>query len=163
MTMGKLSLALAEIERVLKTYDKLSFSERTSVHVHLDVSDLEQTHRGTLFALYIIFEESLYNYVGRNREDNNYCTKVARSITGEATLQSFVVGELDGGLIKLFRNGEYYRTLAIQKYAALNLTRLGDLGTFEFRHHWGTCSSSRIQEWCKLILSLKEWVINNSI
>lgn len=119
-----------------------SFSPRTSVHVHLNMQDVELEQVGDLLLLYTLFERTLFRFVGRNRARNPYCVPIAE--TG-----------LLGNFVQEGIRGRW------EKYAGFNLLPLRDKGTVEFRHMHGTSDVVKLSRWIDLVTQLKEYVKKN--
>lgn len=128
--------ALYELQRVA-TLKKFSFSERTSVHVHLDVRMMNVEEVRTMFLLYLLFEKALFRFAGQERQSNVFCVPY-----GESTFcykpTSFIA---------LIRDA--------QKYTAINLHTITNFGTIEFRHMRGNVDSEYILTWVYILAHLR--------
>jgi len=122
------------------------FSERTSLHIHLDVRNLTNIELYNLVVLVLIFEKMLVRYCGSSREENVFCLPFyvagtvlpnISDISGESPEQIF--GALRGGT----------------KYNGFNILPVTTQGSVEFRYHPGTLSKERIKEWINIIYCLK--------
>lgn len=135
--------------RTLHTQLKLKkdldpFSERTSTHVHMNVSSLDQEHVRQLVLLYALFEEFFFAMVKPNRRDNIHCVPLT-----ETHLPSKYAANLAG----LHSNWS--------KYTAINLLRMADLGTLEFRHLHGTNDEKELGVWLHVLENL--WKVSQRI
>jgi Putative amidoligase enzyme len=115
------------------------FSPRTSIHVHVDMQKYETHQVMDVVLLYTLLESALYQYTGRGRIKNIYCvpvfdTSMLRGQAGRGNLSSTLQGW--------------------SKYSGLNLLRLADLGTIEFRHMHGTFDSHKVAVWIRLLIKL---------
>lgn len=116
------------------------FSERTSTHVHMNVRSLETTQLLTLLQLYILYEEIFFLQAEPSRRESIFCMPLT-----ETHLPS----------VYHYRNvGDYYSKWS--KYTALNLKRLSDLGTVEFRHLQGTDDVVLMTNWLRTLSNLFE-------
>lgn len=107
------------------------FSERTSTHVHLNCRNLTPEQTKTLILLYAIYEEIFFAYVDPSRRDNIHCVALTET-----------------HLPMIYKELDFIRWVsAWHKYTALNLKRLVDLGTVEFRHLEGTDSPEKLKNW----------------
>jgi len=114
------------------------FSERTSTHVHMNVRPLEITQLLTLLQLYILYEELFFLQADPSRRESIFCMPLT-----ETHLPS----------VYHYRNvGDYYAKWS--KYTALNLKRLVDLGTVEFRHLQGTDDVVLLTNWLTTLSNL---------
>lgn len=123
------------------------FGQRTSLHVHLNVSKMMMRDIVTLCTMYYIFEDVLTEYAGgRNRVGSLFCL---RAVDAEAVIRNFCRSIVD----------EDYNMISSQdrmKYAALNLSTMRKFGSLEFRAHEGTLDKTRILRWVDMILGLKK-------
>jgi hypothetical protein len=115
------------------------FSPRTSIHVHVDMQSFETNQVMDVVLLYTLLESLFYKYAGRGRIKNIYCVPVfdTSMLRGQAA-----------------RNHLGATTDAWSKYSGLNLLRLKDLGTMEFRHMHGTFDAHKVSIWIRLITKL---------
>lgn len=123
-----------------------SFSPRTSVHVHLNMQDMELGQAMDLVLLYSVFERLFYKFAGRGRIRNIFCVPITET--------SF--------LPAMSKNGV---ATAWSKYTGLNLSPLSTrgestgYGTVEFRHMHGTFDVAKLSIWINFITMLKEYVL----
>lgn len=138
---GRLQGWKAMVDNVRAQYKKaFNFSERTSIHVHVDVRDLRLSQIKNIVKLYLIFERSFFDKVGRHRRHNIFCVPVSESV---ATQRYFIRAE------NWMRKWE--------KYAALNIAPVRHFGTVEFRAMAGTDNIHLILQWMLLCTSLVEF------
>jgi len=140
---GEAEPALKELETLLKgARSKVRKSNRTSVHVHVNVQDMTLTELMTFFCLYYTVEPILCRYNGFERENNLFALQAITSETILANLSYFL------------RNRRFSNKT---KYSALNFMTLGtgSLGTVEFRAGAGIEKSPmEVLPWIALIESL---------
>lgn len=118
-------------------------SDRTSVHIHLDVRNLEEEELTNLILLYTFSERVLFKYCGEERNKNIYCLSFE-----EAQGTNFEVVDMNPA--------SYVHNITNEsRYSALNLASISKFGTLEFRHHPGTYDIGRMTEWINIIMSLK--------
>lgn len=147
------SVALLEhLFKKLNEKNEPDFSNRTSVHVHLNVLDMTPKQVQTMTLLYLVAERLIYKFVGKAREESIYCVplyasayydkiKLALSANGVATLR------------RLSKNWH--------KYSGYNMCPITTQGTVEFRHMYGTSDISVLKSWINLIVDLRNSAINN--
>jgi hypothetical protein len=116
------------------------FSERTSTHVHINVSSMQVEHARQMVLLYALFEEFFFCMVKPNRRDNIHCVPLTET-------------PLPGHYHKQFTN----MVPSWSKYTALNLGRVRDLGTMEFRHMHGTNDVELMNIWLNVLENL--WTV----
>lgn len=116
-----------------------SFSQRTSIHCHVNVRDLELDQAKHVVLLYCLFENLLFTYVGKDRHSNIFCAPVN---------ESHVIHPMYG-----FGNfAEYVGNWS--KYTALNICPISTFGTFEFRQMHGTDDIDKLVNWCNILTRL---------
>ena len=120
--------------------DNRVFSERTSVHVHMNVRDLTIDNITALLTLYTLVENLLFKWVGHNRDKSVFCTKLID--TDYVTMYTQFQREP-----QVIRNWN--------KYTAFNMLPIMEKGTVEFRHMYGTIDKTIILQWVNLLSCLK--------
>lgn len=117
-----------------KNFNK--FTDRCSVHIHLDVRNFTIKQVNVLTMLYSLYEGPFFQYAGEQRRDNIFCVPLLQSVVGQTdlTFASFMG--------------------RAEKYGAFNLKALQEFGTVEFRHMEGTDDPDRIFHWLLLLASL---------
>jgi len=152
-----LAVALNELNEYLAaiTVPNSIPSDRCSVHIHLDVTDLNKNEYARLLIDYAIFENVLFNYCGVHRKENLYCLPFARSDDFKRTLSNILTSVEKDLDFKKHVNG-------FPKYSALNLKATSTYGSLEFRLHGGTYDIMRVKEWINIIMCLKKNCIGNS-
>lgn len=120
---------------------KVEFTKRTSIHVHMDCTRLTMEQVLNIVYVYTLFEESLFGFCDPSRRRSIFCVP----------LTSFISGELDTLESMVSRWG---------KYSALNLMTLQTLGTVEFRHLEGTNDVEKFRKWVYLISRIYAYAIS---
>ena len=136
-------MALDEFFKAMKFGDA-NYSDRCSVHVHVNCTDMEMEQISSLALLYTVIEEIMFEYVGAARDTNIYC------IPWNQCRQ-----HLD--LINKFLADPSSSLKRWNKYTALNLLPLANIGTVEFRQMHGTADIKKLSLWINLIGSLFKW------
>lgn len=113
------------------------FSERTSIHVHVNMLDLTQEQVRSILLHYALFEPFFFGMVAANRRNNIHCVGLDQTTLSE----------------------QYRRTLPLivqkwSKYTALNLLPLKTQGTVEFRHMEGHNDVTRFNAWLDTLENL---------
>lgn len=148
---------------------KISLSDRCSVHVHVDVRNMNDLDIINLVCWYLFVERILFRYVDITRYKNSYCKPLVNSnfiVNLRFAIENVKRVYSDLGLS---RNKEYdflrgmIREMANKsdKYSSLNLMPMTTFGSIEFRHHDGTKSGDKILKWVNIILALKKWSSEN--
>lgn len=122
-------------------FNEANFTDRCSVHVHVNCLDLDQTEVSSVALLYTIIEEILMEYVGHNRDSNLYC------IPWSHCRQHY-------DLVHRFLNSPGDTLKHWNKYTALNLLPLLRQGTIEFRQLYGTADMEVLTKWVNIIGSI---------
>ncbi|WGH49961.1 hypothetical protein [Pseudoalteromonas phage vB_PtuP_Slicky01] len=163
--------ALDELEEALTPLVNRSsaanvFSPRTSVHVHINITDMTQVQFLNFITLAIMFEKVLYNYVEPHRSKNHFClpssdaavmlaklSKLARSIAASSVNNnSNSDSQLRNNYVNMFGTNSF-------KYGGINLASVHAYGSLEFRMHHGTHLSSDILRWVNILQSLKSYAM----
>lgn len=143
-------LHLHEVKEALnQVYNKVpfllnkeaTFGPRTSIHIHSDVTWMEDlTQLSPLIFMYLLCEDLMYKFVEPHRRKNIFCvkTKETKYLRRQLVAQSL---NLEG----LF------------KYAGFNLRSLFDHGTVEFRMLEGTYDIQKILTWIDFITAIQDY------
>jgi hypothetical protein len=127
-----------------------NYSDRTSVHLHTNVTDYTQEQLATLALTYTVVEDVLFRFVnhynaptpdGYSRDTNLYCIP-----WNQCRMNFGLVNKLfanPGGALKNW-----------QKYTALNLLPVISQGTVEWRHMHGTNDMDKLKKWFDMIGSI---------
>lgn len=113
------------------------FSERTSIHVHVNCLDNTVDETRSIILWYALFEPVFFALCHESRRNNIHCV----------------------GLDQTVLSGIYRRPLSIytskwSKYTALNVLPLKELGTIEFRHMEGHDNAERFEDWLTILENL---------
>jgi len=119
-----------------------SFGPRTSVHVHINAQDMEPNQIKALTMLYCVFENVLFNFVGKNRNKNIFCVPISET-----------------GLMRELKRRSIANTVdSWAKYTGFNLQPLSSKGTVEFRHMHGSSDHVKLSQWVRIILRMFDYV-----
>ena len=122
------------------------FSERTSVHVHVNCLSLEPEQVRSIILYYALFEPFFFSMVAPHRANNIHCVAL-----NQTHLSKYYNKELST-----------LKTLW-SKYTALNILPLAKYGTLEFRHMQGTDDQKLMEEWLNTLENLWLFGQNNLI
>ena len=145
ISIDQAQTALRNLERALNGVE-IEFSYRTSVHVHINVSDLTCKQWVSMAVLTLIFEEAFVEVVGPDRAGNKFCL---RAKDGEGALLRLRGALRDGDLNDFYRGADY-------KYAATNLASASRHGTMEFRSMQGNLDVALIHSWAATLMWLRQ-------
>ena len=141
--------ALASLREELDDSDaEIDFSFRTSVHVHVNCQDLTFNQYLAFIYTYLLIEEPLMTYCGRERKGNRFCLRLQ---------------DAEGVLMyveHMFKKG--YRGLREVdtervRYAAINIAATNKFGSLEFRGMRGNLDVDFIDVWAKTLVAIKEF------
>lgn len=139
--------ALRELQPLLKEAGA-QFPLNTSVHVHVDVGDMDRDELRKFMYLSVVTESALIQYSGA-RWNNNFC------------IPWFAV---DGSLLEQLGFFADMKTDSLSvntKYTSINFSTVPSLGTVEFRMMGGTGDMERVLEWINILLQLKNFALND--
>jgi hypothetical protein len=161
-----LPYAMDYMDGYMKT-GKPDFSERTSVHVHVDFRHQTLLDLVKLMMVYLAFERYLYLYAGPDRFKSNFCVPMSLMNVG---LLSEVHQAVEGNKLNFHFLMDNLMGMMPGKYSGFNIKSLNvpqndgvheSSGTIEFRHMSGTADPSRIVEWVSILLRMKSYAIEN--
>lgn len=140
--------------KAFELFDALSKSQKfeesvySSVHVHFNMEPLTLQQICNFISLYYLFEETLAEYCGTDRNGNLFCLK-----TSVAEYQANRAVELAKALQYHKNFSSVLRLLRMDalKYAGLNLATLPQLSTLEVRTHRGTVNVQEIKKWINIL------------
>jgi hypothetical protein len=145
--------AVAAVEYLCKTaqLNKWSISERTGLHVHVDVRSMELEQFRLMLTTYALMEPLVYNWVGDRRQENMFCLPWYHADT-DIDLIAYV---LSRGEKEPLKAKQVLKDL--KKYTGLNLTATYNFGTVEYRQLKTTFDFNRIIMWLNIVLSIKKF------
>lgn len=123
------------------------FSWRAGIHVHVDVSDLDEEQIKSLGSIYSIIEPLIFRWEGHSRDVSRFavpwynCTEAVHSM----------YSSINGKSMEVRRAFEKFG-----KYSALNLTPITKFGTVEFRHMEVTDNVEKIMNYIEICLCIVE-------
>lgn len=124
----------------------LAFSERTSIHVHVNCANIPQDEVKNIILMYALFEEFFFRLVHPDRRHNIHCVPLT-----ETYLPVYYKSDLNTLVSKW------------HKYTALNIKPLTNLGTIEFRHMQGHNDEVLLDQWLGTINNLVQVARTNPI
>lgn len=131
---------------------KTPFSERTSIHVHVNARTLTLEEARQLVLLYALYEPLFFNFVGNERKNNIFCVPLNYT-----------------SLPNTYKGSLQIMHKAWSKYTAFNICPLGPgkdgsecHGTIEFRHMYGTSDPAIFKKWLTILKELYTFVEKNT-
>lgn len=125
---------------------------RTAFHVHLDIRDVDAPIIHNILLLYSLLEIPIFNFVGKNRFDSNFCVPWGRSESQFAVLKALKDG---------MKPSDAEKIRHLQRYSALNCQAIAKYGTLEFRHMQNDIGEIKTKqvEFIKIVQKLKKSAI----
>ncbi len=123
----------------------LDDSNRTSVHVHLNVQEFHIDRLTVFMSMYYILEEILTEFCGDHRVGNLFCLRAKDAPALISHVKAFVRSNGKAG----FRENVHH-------YAAMNTHALNKYGSLEFRALRGVTNPQPILEWVAVLRRLYE-------
>lgn len=117
----------------------LDDSNRTSVHVHLNVQQWHLNRLTSFVALYLCVEELLTQWCGDHRVGNLFCLRAQDAPAIVSQFKSFIKSGGEGG----FNNNLHY--------SGMNFAALGKYGSIEIRSLRGVNNPDTILTWVKIL------------
>ena len=146
LQIKQVQLALDHVYTQMNAQNEPDFSNRTSIHIHVNCRDLTQDQIFNFVLLYAIFEKHFYQVAGTRRMNSIFCVPLFR------TNQMTTINEVIYGMSP---NWQKYCGLNLLPLFANNITQ--GYGTIEFRHLYGTNNQQEVLEWINDILCLRKF------
>ena len=131
---------------------KLNFSFRTSVHVHVNIQGLTEPQLINMIYTYMLLEEAMMNYCGRDRKGNRFCLRLADA---EGILDA-ITYLITHGIKEFMYN--YHEDQV--RYSGLNLAAITKYGSLEFRGMRGNLDLNVLNTWCNALVNIRNYAMN---
>ena len=147
---------------------KHKFSERTSIHVHVDIRNLTTEQLLTMIIVYMVVERILFKYIeqkGIKREDSIFCVPINDiNMSGKSSGGGLDLASVMQNLPKGYNQVIKYLVDSWnnRKYTGFNLGPVPNLGTVEFRGMSGNIDVDYLVGWVNLLLCLKRYATEKS-
>lgn len=140
----KISTVIDQLNDIFKEVNTLlNFSHRTSVHVHVNVSQMLLPDVKKFVFLGYLFDTVLSELGGREIKGNRFALRMCDAQGIYFVLKDF------------FRNNTVPDNNQA-KYSCINICPINAYGSVEFRSMRGTNNKELITNWCKLLVSMRE-------
>lgn len=154
VTLPNVPKLLNSLTRALyKAEAELSFSFRTSVHVHMNMQQCSYQQILNTIYTYILLEDPLMNFCGESRKGNRFCLRVEDA----EYLITVLTGLFGGGVRELGRIQK-----DITRYSAINIESLRKYGSLEFRAMEGNLNVSRLTTWVTALNNIREFACSHA-
>lgn len=131
-------------------------SHRCGIHIHSDVRDLTTLQYGRLLALSMMLDDYLFEkYDSEWRKGINFCRGVKYDNRMIMLSKNLMVNERQTNIVL----GNADRT----KYMSLNLCRVVDLGSIEYRHFTAELTQNQMLSLCNDIQHLKKFAMLDNL
>lgn len=146
----EVEIMVRHIFRVLEeTGSNVILSNRTSTHIHINISNLLINQIISYIILWNIFEEAIVNSCGDSRIGNLFCLRTKDCSRAVEALQLGLKNNLN------FAIGENH------KYLTCNYFAMSHYGSLEFRCWPGADNADEVISWVKFLIALKDYAVNN--
>jgi hypothetical protein len=152
LPLDKAKEAITALSKNSANNAELSFSFRTSVHVHVNVLELTRPQLFSFLYLSHLLEGALVKYSGESREGNRFCLRMKDAEWKIDALKSFFS---DRGVKKF--------SIEDMKYSAINLASLPLFGSIEFRSMRGTLDTEVLFPWLDVLYRIRDFAMHNSV
>jgi len=112
-------------------------TELGSIHVHVNCQNLTVKEVQNIVYMYALYEEMFFLLCEPSRRHNIHCVPLT---------ETYLPAYYKTGLTDMLSRWH--------KYTALNIKRLSDLGTIEFRHMEGHADAGKLDRWLKTLENL---------
>lgn len=156
---SSLFMALDELRPLSQRINEANvFSERTSVHVHIDIRDMTWVQVMNFITLSVMFEPVLFKYVAPHRSGNHFCWSFL-DCQGLVTELKAVNRYANSSPEALRSSISNHFSVDSTKYSGINLSSIARYGSLEFRMHEGTMNVNSIIRWINILLSIKNYAM----
>lgn len=131
---------------------KLAFSFRTSVHVHVNIQELTEVQLLNLVYTYLLLEEPLLNYCGKERKGNRFCLRLSDAEGSLEYITAWIAKSFES--LRLMVEGTI-------RYSSINLAAVRKYGSVEFRGMRGTMDIGTLTNWCTALLRIRAFAMNS--
>jgi len=153
LNLDAAKVALQDLSKALAAHQSiLQFSFRTSVHVHVNVLDMDKVQLHTFLYLAHLFENALVEYSGTERTGNRFCLRCTDAEYKIAAMCDFLSG---GRFIGLKEDA--------LKYSAINLCPIMTQGSVEFRSMRGTLDPVILFPWLDVLQNIRDLSQGSSV
>jgi len=156
-----------ELLKALAIYDKwvpkeAELGERTSTHVHVNALNMTAPQILNFAILSVLLEDFLYQFTIASRKQDVYC--VPLKYTHVPSQLAWIREYFNTSKLtkNISRDGVAQLAGSWHKYLGVNLIRLKDLGTFEFRHLHGTKDMTLVINWLNVIGKIKVFAMKHT-
>lgn len=144
--------ALKSLKASLKDAE-FKFSFRTSVHVHANMTDLTPEQVLNTIYTYLLLEEPLMTYCGKDRKANRFCLRIVDA-EGLVDTLYHLFNDFSGNVMRFAGDGV--------RYSAINIAALQKYGSLEFRAMRGNMDVETIHTWVKAIDRIRTYAMGKN-
>jgi hypothetical protein len=141
------------VNQLFDTFDandtEIIHSNRTSTHVHINVSELRVNEITSFIILWNIFEDALVNWCGDDRIGNLFCLRTRDCPTALESFEDGLKADLS------------FRIPEGSKYLACNYHAMQRYGSLEFRCMAGATNAKSVIDWATFLLAMREYAVEH--
>jgi hypothetical protein len=145
------SLELFDVVHSQLKLGKEPFTDRTSIHVHINIQALSLEEVRQLVLTYALFEPLFFKFVGPIRQGSIYCVPLS---------YTYLPSHYKQPIQELWKRWQKYTAFNISPMCA-GKDGVEGLGTIEFRHLYGTGDKKVYQTWLSAIKELYTFIEQN--
>lgn len=146
LTMAEVSPRVEELRQVLlRVGSRVQPTYRSSTHIHYNMVDRSFRDVLGMMVLWSLIEPTVFRLMPPGRDGSLFC------------VSSYDSGELPNYIDRFCKmiGDSFERGFDPRgKYSSLNVSRLGDLGTLEYRVFPSSIDGHQIEGWCKWIANM---------
>jgi hypothetical protein len=140
----------------IEKYAAPQTTKRTSIHVHVDVREMDVDQISRLILLYATFEPTLFALMNNGREEEIYCMPFSKNWGGKVRASGIINNSNSGSQVHAALHNA-------QKYESMNIHSIVQRGSIEFRIHHGTTDIEEMIRWVNILLCLRRAAMDENI
>lgn len=133
-------------------------SKDTSVHVHFDMTSLDEAQVLRTVVAFVVFEDVLMNMFAKDRMKNPFCARISDSPGILKTVANYLTSSYDPDTPDFLREEDTH----ITRYLNINIRSLSKFGTLEIRGMHGTYNANEIINWINAWMAVYQFAISSS-
>lgn len=160
MTGEEIGIALVWLYKVYFPRNKrLSFSSRTSTHIHVDSRAFKKHQFLSFLLLYLAYEKHLFSFGNAHRANGNFCVPLSEILNlSDSTHDMFLKPDaipFDSICIRIINEfGGRYCALNLANLIPCAFTKGKATGSVEFRHFIGIKDPYFVYDWVRVVSDL---------
>ena len=149
LAVAKVPEAMDVLNGAFKAHgSKLDFSYRCSVHVHVNVGQLDVDALIAFMYAYLLLERPLMKYCGEERIGNRFALRFEDAEALEDAIHAIIAHKARA--FQFIKQDQY-------RYSSMNIDALKKFGSLEFRGMKGTNDKDVVSNWAKALVNLRDF------